>query len=329
MIDIRPDRITIYINQLIKPYYIGNTELFENLLYQLRTSRNNRPVYIQAINTPLFLPLYRGILDTIADALAIPKEQLLIITREHDLDHPRATKVDLPLWGEAYRRQCRQALTGLGFKLDTTPVRFGALFGRIQWGRIKLAHHLETAHPTESYVIIQADKHQFDYFVAGLEDFYKPLHQWWHARQNPADSLDPHNSRGELNFPDNIIQWPNIWGRYVIEVLAETEYQGRGDWTEKTWKCLGSGKPFIALNGPGSLKSLRDMGYETYAPWINETYDTVLDYHDRIQAICNEIDRLAALAPNEWQMTQDNIMAIAERNKKIFFERNYNVDLTN
>jgi hypothetical protein len=217
----------------------------------------------------------------------------------------------------------------LEFKLDTDPVRFGALFGRIQWGRVKLAYHLETNYPNDSYVIVQADKHQFGYFVAGLEEFYTEINQWWQTRQNPTDSLHAHNSRGELNFPDNITHWPDQWSRYVIEVLAETEYQGRGDWTEKTWKCLGSGKPFIALNGPGSLASLRDMGYETYAPWIDESYDSISDYHERIKAICNEIDRLAVMPTDEWMRLVNNINAVAERNKKTFFERTYNVNLTN
>lgn len=318
MIQINNDRIDIYLNNILKPYYFANIEFVEAQLHKLKKDLNNRPVYIHAINSPLYLPLYRGILDTIADTLEVPPSQLIVITREHDLTHDKTTKMDLPIWGENYRNQVKHVLKGLTFSKQPNSKRFGALFGRIQWARIKLAHHLESNHKDKSYVVVQADKNQFDHFTVGVDHLFEDLKQWWTQRTNPVESCLADNNRGELNFPDNIKQWPQIWGLYDIEIIVETDYRSRGDWTEKTWKCLGSGKPFIIMNGANSQQTLRDIGFKTYAPYINESYDSIENYHDRLLAICQEIDRLSNLPEQEWIALCTNLDNIAQENREIF-----------
>lgn len=320
MINVANKQINIHISQLIKPYYISNIEFFEAQLRLLRPLAQDHTVIVEAVNTPLMLPMFNGLIDIIADTLDIPASRLLIKTRDPHCNHPKATIMRLPIWGEEYRMQVKQALKGLNFCTQPVSRRFGALFGRIQWARLKLAYHLETQHADQSFVVVLADKDQYNHYP--LSDEFVDIKKWWMTRTNPTSST-AHNSRGEYNFPDNIKTWPSIWGLYDIEIIVETEYQTPGDWTEKTWKCLGSGKPFIAINGAGSLAELKKLGFETYSPCIDESYDFLPSYHDRIDACCNEIDRLAAMSSDQWQVLMKTLTEIANRNKQIFFEKKF------
>lgn len=52
--------------------------------------------------------------------------------------------------------------------------------------------------------------------------------------------------------------------------------------TEKTFKPILNLQPFIIVGAPGSLKLLKDLGYETFGDWINEGYDTIRKDEDRM-----------------------------------------------
>ena len=70
----------------------------------------------------------------------------------------------------------------------------------------------------------------------------------------------------------------NSW----ISVVAETLYDSRIFFpTEKTGKAMMSGKPFIMLGSCNFLKQLRDIGFQTFHPIIDETYDTIEDLEQR------------------------------------------------
>ena len=43
--------------------------------------------------------------------------------------------------------------------------------------------------------------------------------------------------------------------------------------TEKAIKPMQNGLPFVILGSPGALATLRALGFKTFAPAINESYD--------------------------------------------------------
>jgi hypothetical protein len=68
--------------------------------------------------------------------------------------------------------------------------------------------------------------------------------------------------------------------------------------SEKTFKPLFVGHPFIVYGNRNSLSYLREMGYQTFHPWIDETYDT-LDVWDRLNAIIDAVNKIKALTNKE------------------------------
>ena len=90
--------------------------------------------------------------------------------------------------------------------------------------------------------------------------------------------------------------------------------------TEKTYRCFALLHPFVLFARPHSLKELRKQGYKTFAPFIDETYDTIEDDDLRFDALFKEIKRLSNLTGNDWQIWQEGIKQIVEYNHSFFHE---------
>lgn len=88
--------------------------------------------------------------------------------------------------------------------------------------------------------------------------------------------------------------------------------------TEKTYKCLALGHPFISVSTCGFLKTLRGRGYKTFSPFIDESYDDIVNDHDRMDAIVNEINRLCSLSQEELDQFILNVEPILEHNRQQF-----------
>ena len=65
--------------------------------------------------------------------------------------------------------------------------------------------------------------------------------------------------------------------------------------SEKIFKTISMRHPFIIVTNPGALSLLRDIGYKTFHPLIDETYDKVKDPGIRMMMIINEIEKLCEL----------------------------------
>lgn len=87
--------------------------------------------------------------------------------------------------------------------------------------------------------------------------------------------------------------------------------------TEKTWKFVMAKQPFIVLGFTHSLARMRDIGYKTFHPYINESYDNIENDEERLMAIVDEIERLCNQTDEEWIEFQNYTNSIAEHNFNI------------
>jgi len=109
-----------------------------------------------------------------------------------------------------------------------------------------------------------------------------------------------------------------------ISVVLETLFDDvRIHLTEKILRPIACGHPFILAAGPGSLALLRRYGFETFSPWINESYDDITDSALRMEAIINEMKRLANLSRQQQHWILESCRAVAQRNKKRFFHNDF------
>ena len=112
----------------------------------------------------------------------------------------------------------------------------------------------------------------------------------------------------------------NDYNTTGIEVVLETLFDdARWHLTEKALRPIACGKPFILAATAGSLQYLKNYGFETFADVIDETYDTISDSQCRLNAIIQEMKRIAGLDADAKQVLYTKLHEIAQRNKQHFF----------
>jgi hypothetical protein len=78
----------------------------------------------------------------------------------------------------------------------------------------------------------------------------------------------------------------------VIETHFDADQSGGAFLTEKTFKPIKHGQPFVIVGAPGSLQALRDLGYRTFDYVIDNSYDLELDNTVRWQRILETIKKI-------------------------------------
>jgi hypothetical protein len=114
----------------------------------------------------------------------------------------------------------------------------------------------------------------------------------------------------------------------AISVVLETIFDSRIHLTEKTLRPLACAHPFVLAAGAGSLNLLRHYGFETFHPYINESYDLIEDCQLRLNAIVTELSRISALPADEQQAVVSACNKIARRNQQRFFSQGFRDQVT-
>jgi hypothetical protein len=114
----------------------------------------------------------------------------------------------------------------------------------------------------------------------------------------------------------------------AISVVLETLFDHRIHLTEKTLRPIACGHPFILVAGPGSLQLLRNYGFRTFAGYINESYDEILDETKRLAAVCAEMKRITQLPLEQRNQLIKVCQKIADHNRKHFFSDKFFKQIT-
>ena len=91
--------------------------------------------------------------------------------------------------------------------------------------------------------------------------------------------------------------------------------------TEKTYKVIGCSRPFIAHTTPYFLKGLRQLGYKTFSPFIDESYDLIEDNTERLNAIVKEVNRICLLDQTKYDTIVKGCKEIAQFNQKLLIQK--------
>ncbi len=93
-----------------------------------------------------------------------------------------------------------------------------------------------------------------------------------------------------------------------FSIVTESEFSG-GEVrriTEKSLKPLAMGHPLIVVGNAYSLRRLRELGFRTFSPFIDESYDECEDRTERMRRIQKEVRRLAEMSHAElldWRLS--------------------------
>ncbi len=108
---------------------------------------------------------------------------------------------------------------------------------------------------------------------------------------------------------------------YEVPINIDTNFIDCITFTEKTYKFILAKMPFILCGMPGALAVLRETGYKTFSPWINEAYDLIENDEDRAIAIADEIERLTHMSDEWWLEAQKELLPRIEHNFNYLISR--------
>ena len=92
--------------------------------------------------------------------------------------------------------------------------------------------------------------------------------------------------------------------------------------SEKTFKPIAQCHPFIMVSVPNTLDILRKLGYKTFSPWIDESYDLELDDGTRLLKIVAEIKRLSELSIEQVKEFRQGVHDICTYNLGVLLRKN-------
>jgi hypothetical protein len=142
--------------------------------------------------------------------------------------------------------------------------------------------------PVENISIVDAAK--------PLLNVYPDIQDVFAAQQLPV------NFEGETDHPMHSC-WLSLFDEAadsLLYLVTETVADGRRHHlTEKTFKPIALGMPFVLVGTQGSLEYLRSYGFKTFGHVWDESYDAIQDPHELIRAVASLLKTLCDLPVKE------------------------------
>lgn len=131
--------------------------------------------------------------------------------------------------------------------------------------------------------------------------------------------LSPRSISDDLNY--NLASNINIEDHKKTFVSIVTETLTSSDTlflSEKTWKPIQLGHPFMILGCPGTLDLLKQRGYKTFSKFWDESYDILDSDVERADIIVKNIETLSKLTLQELKDLREKLEPILEHNLSNF-----------
>jgi hypothetical protein len=107
---------------------------------------------------------------------------------------------------------------------------------------------------------------------------------------------DQHNDH-HLHVHDHYSQ---SYCHIVVETHFDADQSGGAFLTEKTFKPIKHGQPFVIVGAPGSLQALRNLGYRTFDHAIDNSYDLEINNTRRWQKVLQAIKKINQCELDSW-----------------------------
>jgi|LakMenE01Jun11ns_1017448.scaffolds.fasta_scaffold9874631_2 hypothetical protein len=291
LLEIGTERIEINLGKVIrKDYTTNHLQILEDQLILHYSAQEL--CFFSTDGDNVLLPVLVEWIKLMQHALNIPNDKICFVSVSPSL--PQWCWIPFPL--EAFE-QVGTLLESTSINRDLDAAKFVGVLAGSRWSvaRMRMCYEVDKAFPGDAFITHKMAKS----LLSRLQQWYQQETTWYNNRKFNNDLLLGEFEVIDLNVA--VREYPKIWNQFQIEIICETdEYQNQW-FTEKTAKCLSTGKPFVLLSGQHSLKNLRHMGFTTFAKSIDESYDDCVLPAQRIRAIIDSLQTLY-LAPNKTEI---------------------------
>ena len=201
--------------------------------------------------------------------------------------------------------------------IDADAKFIGCLIGRFTPNRFNLVYQLDCAFPNNNFLTFRPSVNEVCSYYSLVDGAYQVELDWIKSKKFDTDEiLQPQNTTSFITWEKYISTYHTLWPKFQIECVAETDVFSNTWFTEKTARCLASGKPFVLFSGPGSLKTLQKFGFKTFNDIIDEQYDDAPTPQQRMTMMLQSLKDLYHSPDKAVKINQLN--NIANRNRLLY-----------
>jgi len=131
-----------------------------------------------------------------------------------------------------------------------------------------------------------------------------------------TQTSEQHNNHAMIESTHYSDSYCNI----VLETHYDADQSGGAFLTEKTFKPIKHGQPFVIVGAPGSLAALRKLGYRTFDHAIDNSYDLIQDNTQRWQQTLYTIQKIQKQNMHTWFQ---NCINDIQHNQQLFLASKY------
>lgn len=128
------------------------------------------------------------------------------------------------------------------------------------------------------------------------------------GNENPYDNPVRHSDLIDLEI------YNNSYYSVAIETVIHNDF---AMFSEKEAKPIMAKRPFVVMGAKHQMKAFRSLGFKTFSPIIDESYDEIEDAEERFEAIMLCMQKLCEQNPKAVYRKLEHVL---EHNKKHFIE---------
>lgn len=114
-----------------------------------------------------------------------------------------------------------------------------------------------------------------------------------------------------------------LYNNIFVDVVVESHVAGQTFFpTEKTWRPIVLGKPFVMFGSCNYLAYLRQMGFQTFWQHWDEDYDGY-DGSTRLTKIYKLLDYIGAMTAQQRAQLQKDIQPILDHNRNLIINKQW------
>jgi hypothetical protein len=136
------------------------------------------------------------------------------------------------------------------------------------------------------------------------------------------------DKKGEItNGSQTLDPIPELMESFLHVVTETCFWDRRIHLTEKIFKPIVARQPFVLLGCKDNLKYLRSYGFKTFDHWWDESYDSIEDPVERIQAVVSIIKDICNTPNEELEGMLRGMNHVLEYNYNLFYSKDF-IDVT-
>ena len=141
--------------------------------------------------------------------------------------------------------------------------------------------------------------------------------------------IDTHHldTASKKSFYTVDINKKDLYSNSYVHITTETQFDQYSTpfFSEKTWRPILNLQPFIYLGNYKALNTLRTLGFKTFHPFIDESYDQEPDPKKRFSMIETQIKKFAHMTTQQVHDWYHSITDILLHNQQLLYTfKNYN-----